>query len=148
MKASIPLTVLSCMAISAAPPSGSPGTPIPELFIGTTPCGAVTRPLHGIPARSACELIKWQLSLDRDPSTLAPTTYSLESVYGLPEQGTEGLVGGGTRIKVGGLWTIARAGSEAPAVVYQLNPDTPDRALSLLRLDHNVLHLLGATGAS
>ena len=118
------------------------------VFVASSPCDAVSRPLLKIPETANCELIKWNLTLYHDPNTLAPTTYKLNYGYGIPEQGTNGLSQGGTKVERKGKWTIVRGTKTNPdAIVYQLNPDDYQESVSFQMLDHNLLHLLARDGS-
>jgi len=113
------------------------------IFVASTPCGEIARPLHQIPAEADCERIQWKLILYQDPNTLAPTTYQLNSTYGLTEQGAPGFMRGGTQVEIQGKWILVKGTNTNPeAVVYQLDPDDPQISLSFLKVDDNLLHLL------
>ena len=128
-------------------PSVDPGSSTHGVFVATSPCDDVSRQLLQIPATAKCEMIKWSLNLQQDANTLIPTTYSLTFTYGLPEQGTNGLSNGGTRVVKEGEWTRVRGTKANPdAVVYQLDPGRHQRTLSFLKVDHNLLHLLDRDG--
>ncbi|CAG0928859.1 hypothetical protein TFLX_01104 [Thermoflexales bacterium] len=128
-----------------APSPGLAGTPKREVFEGITPCSHLTRPLPQIPADTNCEQMIWKLILYRDPATGTPATYALNSAYGVPQQGTLGLQGGGTVIAMEGKWAIAKGIKTDPdAVVYQLNPDNPQTAFSFLKITVDILHVLAS----
>jgi len=113
------------------------------VFAGSTPCSPVSRPLPGIPVNTDCDVIKWKVTLYHDQSTKTPTTYKLHSIYGLPEPGTTGFIGGGKQIDIEGKWTIDK--STAPPgrkIVYRLEDSGTKKVISFLRLSDNVLHLL------
>ena len=148
---------------ATAPPSATPAprpptaTPAPPaspspvatrsatfaVFAGITPCDDLPRPLPQIPVDTACEQMIGDLTLYQDPQTGTPTTYQLHAAYGLPQQNTQGLVGGGTKLALAGNWTITHGTSTNPnALVYQLNPDNPQTAVAFLKADDNILLLL------
>ena len=139
----IDLTLLSLLCVLAcwpAPPS-EPSTL--GVFVGTSPCDAVSRKLLHIPTTGDCEMIKWNLTLYQDPGTLTPTTYELNFTYGMSQPNTNDVRNGGTRAEQKGRWTIARGTKTDPdAVIYKLATERSDEPLSWLRLDHNLLHLL------
>src|SRR5258708_2628887 len=113
------------------------------IFVASTPCSLGTRPLPGIPVNADCELIKWNLTLYQEESGGTPTTYKLHCSYGLPQQGTTGFVGGGNNIEIEGKWTIVKG--EVPntnAIIYRLNDDKTNKAISFLKLSDGLLHLL------
>ena len=139
----IRLALLLPILLLPAAPSVAPGSSTLGIFVATSPCDDVSRQLLQIPATAKCEMIKWNLTLYQDANTLTPTAYSLSFTYGLPEQGTNGLSNGGTRVLREGEWTMVRGTRVNPdAVVYQLDPGRHQRHVSFLKLDHNLLHLL------
>src|SRR5688572_17394602 len=121
-----------------APPV-PPGSSTIGIFVATSPCDAVSRAALKIPATANCEMIKWHLNLFEDAKTLTPTTFELNCVYGLPEQGTTGLSKGGTNVGWKGRWKIV---SGADATVYELDLGVPNGTVYFLKVDHNLLHLL------
>jgi len=85
----------------------------------------------------------WKIVLFQDPGANTPTTYTLNSAYGVPQQGTPGLAGGGTPITMEGRWAVVKGTRQDPdAVVYQLNPDDPQKAVSFLKMNDDLLHVL------
>lgn len=117
--------------------------PAAAVFVASTPCSAGTRPLPGIPKEAECELMKWELKLSRGRGGQAPGTYVLDCDYGLPRQGTRGLINGGRRLHREGKWIIVKGTSTNPdAIIYRLDPDKPQASVSFLRLNDDLLHLL------
>jgi hypothetical protein len=103
----------------------------------------VSRPIPQIPGDAECNQVIWKLTLHQDPATGDPTTYQLAVSYGMSQQGTTGLQGGGTQINLEGAWTRSKGTADNPdAVVYQLSPDDPEASISFVRLGDNLLHLL------
>ena len=142
------LTIPSCTNINSILPAPSP-TPVPRgseilgVFQGNTPCSAQARPLPQIPADTDCEQMIWSLTLYQDPQTGNPTTYSLNSAYGLPKPNTNDLIDGGTSIVMEGKWTITSGTKSDPdATVYQLNPDDPQTTVSFQKINENMIHVL------
>src|SRR5690349_18181672 len=78
-------------------------SPAPMVFVASTPCTSGTRPLPGIPADAGCELMLWKLELKSSESTRAGT-YILDCDYGIPKQGTKGLINGGKHLHREGTW--------------------------------------------
>ncbi|MCX2454179.1 hypothetical protein OQX61_23110 [Pedobacter sp. PLR] len=74
----------------------------PAVYVGITPCSSGTRPVPGIPKETECELIKWELKLFSGKEQEISGTYILDCDYGLPKQGTKGLLHGGKRLHRGG----------------------------------------------
>ena len=113
------------------------------IFVASTPCSQGTRPLPGIPGTGDYELIKWKLTLYQDESGKTPTTFKLNCIYGMPQQGTTGFIGGGKSIEMDGKWTITHGrGSDPNAIVYRLSDTKTNQAISFLKLSNDLLHLL------
>ena len=142
------LTVTACANVNAQIPTTSPVPPGPELygvFEGITPCSASDRPLPQIPSDTDCEQMIWSLVLYQDPQTGTPTTYRLESAYGLSKPNTNDLINGGRHISMEGTWTITSGTKADPqAVVYQINPDEPQTTVLFLKVSDNLLHVLNS----
>lgn len=101
MSAGMLITVTACgtgISRTTIPSPVPAGSSLHGVFEGITPCSALARPAPQIPADTACEQMIWKIILHQDPVTGAPTTYTLDSAYGVPQQGTNGLAGGGTLI--------------------------------------------------
>ena len=134
------LSVLFGLMSSLAPP---PASAIYGVFVGTSPCDAVSRERLGIPGSANCEMIKWNLTLFQHPSRLNPTTYELKFTYGMPQPNTNGLIGGGTTVATRGKWTMVQGTKSDPnAVTVQLVSKESEKLVSFLKLDHDLLHLL------
>ena len=141
------LTITACANVNSqiATPSPVPpqGPEIHGVFRGNTPCSAQARPLPQIPADTDCEQMIWNLVLYQDPETGTPTTYRLESAYGLSKPNTNDLINGGTLITMEGTWTITSGTKTDPqAVVYQIDPDDAQTTVSFLKVSDNLLHVL------
>ena len=127
---------------SPIPPQGSE---ILGSFRGNTPCSAQARPLPQIPSDTDCEQMIWSLVLYHDPQTKAPTTYQLNSAYGLAKPNTNDLIDGGTPIVMDGTWTITTGTKSDPdATVYQINPDDPQTTAYFLKVNDSMLHVLSS----
>src|SRR5687767_15027628 len=108
------LAITGCAA-AGSPANFSPISTIEQtnpkifgIFEGITPCSNLTRPLPQIPEDTDCEEMIWKFTLYQDPSTGMPTTYELNAAYGVPQQNTTGLTGGGTKIEMAGKWDIVK----------------------------------------
>lgn len=113
------------------------------VFVASTPCSQGTRPIPGMPVNTACELIKWRLTLFQDETKKTPISYKLHCVYGLPKQGTTGFIGGGNEIEMEGKCTITKGMAANPdAIVYQLTDSKTNKTISFLKLNDDLLHLL------
>lgn len=135
----IGLVLLSMVFTQPVAPPVPPGSSTTGIFVATSPCDAVSRAALKIPATANCEMIKWHLTLFEDAKTLTPTTFELNCVYGLAEQGTIGLSKGGTNVGWKGRWKIVPG---ADATVYELDLGVPKGTVSFLKVDRNLLHLL------
>jgi hypothetical protein len=99
------------------------------IFDGRTPCLDFARQ-YNLKVENDCIKLKWRLTLFRDSRTNAPTTYTLQTTLNRPET---------TR----GTWAIIKGVKTNPeAIIYQLDPDSPDKSISFLVGDENVLFLL------
>jgi hypothetical protein len=137
-------TLLFFIVMNCCSQQNSPGTSsVLGIFVASTPCSQVSRPLPGISVNTDCEVIKWRLTLYHDESAKTPTTYTLHSLYGLPKQGTTGFIGGGKKVDMDGKWTIIKGkASTRNAIVYRLEDSKTKKTISFLKLNDNLLHLL------
>jgi hypothetical protein len=118
------------------------------VFVGTSPCGQVSRRPLQIPATIDCEMIKWNLTLYQSRSTQASATYELSFTYGMSQPNTNGLKNGGTKVTRQGRWiTTKGTKTDSQAVVYQLVADETGEPLTFVKLDQNLLHLLDSDKA-
>ena len=89
------------------------------VFVGTSLCGEIARPLLNIPAEAQCDRIKWNLTLYVNPRTQSPTTYVLSSEYGYHIDNRT-LIMKGSNVRQGS-WSIASGVKTDPyATVYQI----------------------------
>jgi hypothetical protein len=111
------------------------------VFVGTSLCAEVARPLLGIPRDAQCDRIKWNLALYVDALSQKPTTYKLSSEYGYHVD-NQTLLMKGSNVREGGL-RIAKGVKDDPnAIVYQLDADDAGLTISFQLLDANLIHLL------
>lgn len=110
------------------------------IFTGRSPCQEMARELNH-PVASDCFKLKWLLTLQRDPKTLAPTTYKLRgTLYHNDNTGAEH--------PREGKWRVIKGTRTNPnAVVYQLEAFGPDGPISLLKTDPNVLFFIRKDGS-
>lgn len=146
------LTISACANLNSQTSTPSPippkGSEIHSIFSGVTPCSAGAGALPQIPPDTDCEQMIWNLVLYHDPQTGTPTTYRLNSAYGLSKPNTNELVDGGTSIVMEGTWAITTGTKNNPyATVYQINPDDPQTAVSFLKVGGNLLHVLNSEKA-
>ena len=115
----------------------------PLVFKATTLCSDDVKSLLQIPADTKCEMMKWNLTLFRDPKTSAPGEYKLIYEYGMAKQGTRDFMEGSKTTELKGKWTIGNGTKEnAKAEIYTLEAGSSPVSLSFLRPDQNILHLL------
>jgi hypothetical protein len=96
------------------------------VFEGRTPCRGISRQLK-LPEIDGCLKVKWRVTLYRDPSSAAATSYKIES--SLHRQRARE-----------GTWKLLRqssAGSDSE--VYHLDATATEGAIRLLKGDDNVL---------
>lgn len=107
--------------------------PTEKIYTGSTPAGPVVRSFLGIPLADSVDFIRWRF-------TLGPTRYELHCNYGIGKANTNGFVGGGATIELGGEYrkekNVYRFESGVKALkVVELNPDL----LHLLKADESLL---------
>jgi hypothetical protein len=118
----------------------------PDIFIGTTPCDQSVRPMLSIPANSDCEMITWQLSLFKDPNSLAPSGFDLKYTYGMSKAGTQGFINDGTTVSSQGKWSSLQNTGGLPAQSIIKLHSTEMQPVSFVKMDKNLVHLLDDEG--
>jgi hypothetical protein len=113
------------------------------VFEGITPCGDGAGIVPVTPPNANCDQMIWKLTLNTDPNTHGPTTYKLNAAYGLPQQNTTGLTGGGTKVTREGNWRIVQGTRNDPeALVFQLDPDKSEETILFQQVNDAILLLL------
>lgn len=103
------------------------------IFDARTPCQEVASD-NGYNVAADCFKLKWKITLHRDPSTLKPTTFTIDRTDKRPQA-------------VSGTWAIInKSPSQPQAIVYRLSPTTSDATIQLFVGDHNVLFLQDKSG--
>jgi hypothetical protein len=139
---------LTIMALSTCSAIGnreitSKDSPLQIVFIGTTPCGQMIRPIHKVSQDADCALVKWTLTLYQDPVTLKPTTYKLSSINRFIIKGTNMYSEPGTKSETEGKWTIVKGRKTNPnSIVYRLESGKPEISISFLKISEKLIHLL------
>lgn len=111
-------------------------TALQVVFEGRTPCQELLADHPGIEASPSCFKKKWAITLYRDAVTRKPTTYSLRKIVDNAPR------------NITGKWVLLKGIPSHPeAVIYQLDPDQPDKTISLLAGDRNVLFFLNKAQA-
>jgi hypothetical protein len=119
-------------------------SPDPTEYVATSPCDQIPRSMLSIPVTADCEMIKWELAISRDPRNQNPTFYKLNYTYGMSKPSTQDFMNDGTKGVKEGNWTMLK--DSRHKTVYRLNPPTSDPAISFVRLDDKLLHLLDQEG--
>ena len=144
------LAVTACAPAASQTPTATlpplpAGSSIRGVFEGITACSSLTRPLPQIPEDTDCELMIWKIVLYQDSATGTPTTYTLESAYGVSQQNTTSPAGGGTSIEMQGRWAIVNGTKTDPdAEVYQLHSEDSRVAASFVKMSEDILHVLNS----
>ena len=140
------MTLSACLAIGDRE-IPSKNSPVQMVFVGTTPCGQMIRPMHKVSQDADCALVKWTLTLYQDAATMKPTTYKLSSVNRFIVRGTNMYSEPGTKSETVGKWTIVRGTKTNPnSIVYRLEPDKPETSISFLKLSDKLIHLVDNDG--
>jgi hypothetical protein len=99
------------------------------IFEGRTPCLDFAKE-NNLAVPPDCFKLKWKLTLYRDPQTHRPATYLLQGTINRQNDFT-------------GNWQIIRGiPSNSQAVIYKLDPEKPEKSISFLAGDENVLFFL------
>ena len=120
------------------------------VFVGTTPCGNVIRPIHKIDPEPDCPLqeckcfvVEWELTLYMDVNTKQPARYKLKGINRYNVKETNMYSEPGIKSEAEGKWAIIKGTKTNPnAILYQLNPDKPGMSLSFLKLSDNLIHIV------
>jgi hypothetical protein len=134
------LLLLPLLGFTPCTRSSESNTPF-AVFVGTSLCAEVARPLLAIPREAQCDRTKWNLALYVDPQTQKPTTYKLSSEYGYHVD-NQTLLMKESNVREG-RWKIAKGvKTNSNAVVYQLDPADTGLTISFQLIDPNLIHLL------
>jgi hypothetical protein len=99
------------------------------IFEGRTPCQELAKE-YNLPVSGDCFKKKWRLTLYRAPGTLLPDIYNIKR-------------GNNPENDIVGKWAIIEGTETNPdAVIYQLDPDQPDKSIYFLAGSENVLFFL------
>lgn len=115
-----------------------------DVFVASTPCSEHTSPLPGMKLDGGCELMLWSLTFFHDETKQTPANFKLECAYGMSQQGTPGLKGGGTKLTIEGNWTILKEAQQGMGSIIELTDGKTKKTFSFLKLNDNLLHLLDA----
>jgi len=99
------------------------------IFDGRTPCLDFAKQ-YNLQVGNDCIKLKWRLTLFRDSKTNNPTTYTLQSTLNRSDI-------------IEGKWTIIKGiKTNSEAIIYQLDPDKPNKSISFWVGDENILFFL------
>ncbi len=112
------------------------------VFVGTTPCGQIIRPMHKVSQQADCALVKWTLTLYQDPVSGKPTTYKLSSINRFIVKGTNMYSEPGTKSDRTGKWSIVR---NADQIIYKLETDK-ETSISFRKISDKLIHILDNNG--
>jgi hypothetical protein len=102
-------------------------------FGGRSPCREIARELNRA-VEADCARLKWALTLNRDPNTLAPTTYKLRGTLYWNQ---------GLDHHREGKWKVVKGTKTDPnAIVYELDAYESDASMFLLKADDGILFFL------
>ena len=117
------------------------------VFVGTTPCGQMIRPMHKVSQEADCALVKWTLTLYQDPVTLKPTTYKLSAINRFIVKGTNQYSEPGIKSEGEGKWTIVQGTKTNPnSILYRLESGNTETSISFLKISDKLIHLLNNEG--
>jgi hypothetical protein len=136
------LTVLLALGCAAVPHRASHH--VKEEFVGSTPCGPLSREfIGGLPAEAPCHCITWRLTLFSGGDSGNPATYQLVATYGVPPPGDPNQLVDGPTVKTEGSWTLTEGARSNPlAKVYSIQNREKQRVLSLARVSEHLAHFL------
>jgi hypothetical protein len=99
------------------------------IFDGRTPCLNFAKE-YDLQVSDDCIKLKWRIILQRDANTFLPTTYILNRIL--------------SRTNTEGKWSVKKGeGLNSDAVIIQLDPDKPNKSMSFLVGDENLIFFLG-----
>jgi hypothetical protein len=116
------VTIKPRSLVTAAFAPGDKSTQV--IFEGRTPCMEIAAG-NQMSVKEDCFKLKWKFTLNRNPTTLQPSSFTMRQVDG-------------TAKELEGKWTVIK---ESDAIIYKLEPSV-GAAIYLLAGDHNVLYFI------
>jgi hypothetical protein len=118
-------------------------------FVGSTPGDALVREfVGGLATNAPCHNIMWRITLFTNQNTGLPATYTLTALYRVPTRAHTNRSEDGPRVQSQGTWEIVKGAKvRADAVVYRLNAEKPQRSISFVKVNENLLHVLNPDGS-
>ncbi len=118
-------------------------------FVGSTPGDSLPREfLGGLATNAECHYIKWQIKLLTNQSAGSPATFNLVAQYHVPARNNPNLSEEGPKVTSHGTWEIVKGTKSNPdAIVYRINREKAQRALSFVKVNENLLHFLNPDGS-
>jgi len=122
-------------------------SPEPELFVGTSPCALVMRPLLSVPTNMDCEMITWNLALTSIPGHESASRFRLKYTYGMSKPGTQGFMNDGISGELTGTWSEVKNTGKIPGKsLVSLHTTGQNPPINFAKLDARILHLLDPQG--
>ncbi|HEY1022932.1 MAG TPA: hypothetical protein VGE06_11500, partial [Flavisolibacter sp.] len=114
------------------------------VFVGSTPCDAGVKTMLQIPAGTACDFIRWTLTIGTGSED---SSYQLTLTYGESQPNTLGFKNGGEKRTYKGRYACRMNNNgRLKGEVFLFLPENAFEAISLLKLNENLLHLLTPAG--
>lgn len=111
------------------------------VFVGTSPCGNILKPLLGVANEPECDFAKWTMTFSPQ-KTNTPALVKLVYRYGVSKPNTSGFMDE-KKAEFEGHWTIQKGTKTKPdAIVYQVTLHKLDKNLLFVKLSDNAIHLL------
>jgi len=112
-----------------------------SVFAGTSLCADFSRSFLKIPAGDKCDIVKWNLTFFNDDKTGVPLRFKLEREYGYHvDNRTYKTVNKDT---IDGVCRKTTGSAYDPeATLIQLTTGSPEKQISFVKLDDNLIHLL------
>ena len=107
------------------------------VLVGSTPGDSLVKSLLAINPDKQIDFIRWDLTLNQAKN--ASKTYALNIVFGEGQPNTSGFKGGGEKLSFEGVYTISKSRNRE---IYELKNDKAQSAISLVKLNDNLFHLL------
>ena len=119
--------------------------PTTHIFVGSTPCDSFLKTLLQIPAGTICDFIRWDLTMSKGGNDAY--SFALNIVYGEAQPNTLGFKGGGEKRSFQGTYTVFNSKNGTPnGEVYRLKTENSFTAISFIKLNDNLFHLLTPAG--
>jgi hypothetical protein len=131
--------LLACVLLtnSCSGASTANGLSSKTVLVGSTPGDSLIKSLLAISPDKQIDFIRWDLTLNEAEN--GQKTYVLNIVFGEGQPNTRGFKGGGEKLSFAGIYTAQKS---KKGDIYQLKSETPPSAISIVKLNDNLFHLL------